>query len=94
MDKHHLSRLQCVNYVLVAQEDEGADNDDSQDGAVPALFTKERVTAFLSNDQLKAYCEANARPRKRKRRVVCQRDVIDVAETDDEDAEGTKTNSP
>ena len=85
MEANNLTRMQCVNYVLSIQDEasDGDENDAAEDGAgAPAVFTEQRVAAFLSSEQLRAYCQANARKRKRRRRVVCERDVIDVAQTD------------
>lgn len=86
MTEKNLPRLQCVNYVLSVPDDDN-DPDDDEDNAQspaakPAVFSEQRIAAFLSTDQLSAYCLANQRPQKRARRVVCERDVIDVAESE------------
>lgn len=83
METHDLSRLQCVNYVL-ATEDTESDAEEEQE--TEAVFTQKRVAEFLSTDQLQAYCAANQRPPKRRRKTyTCRRDVIDVAESEGED---------
>lgn len=87
MEDHDLNRLQCVNYVLAtADPDSDPDNDPNAGdagGEGEAVFTQKRVAAFLSSDQLQAYCAANQRPPKRRRKTfTCERDVIDIAESD------------
>ena len=85
MEKEKLKTLQCVNYVMKVKEthsDSDEDDDSSKDSIV---YTEKRLAAFLGEDQLKAYKEANARPRKRKRtQYICERDIIDLVETDSE----------
>lgn len=85
MEKEKLKTLQCVNYVIKVKEthSDSDEDDDSSKGSI--VYTEKRLAAFLSEDQLKAYKEANARPRKRKRtQYICERDIIDLVETDSE----------
>ena len=74
-----LTELQCPPYVLRVEqpsgdEDDGAAGDDDDDAAGErgAIFTKRRVSDFLTAAQYAAYCSNNPRP-KRRRRIVCER---------------------
>ena len=76
MLSHDLTELQCVQYVLrmdPSSEDEASGSDDAaEDEGERAVFTKRRVSDFLTADQYAAYCANNRRP-KRQRRMVCER---------------------
>ena len=87
MQEHHLERMQCVNYVLSMDLDE-SDSADDGDAETEAVYTKDRIVDFLTPEQLQQYESANRRPKKKRRRarLTCERDIIDIAETDGEDA--------
>lgn len=88
-----LAELQCPPYVLRVEqpsgnedEDDGAEAEDDGDGDGDegergAVFTKRRVSDFLTAAQYAAYCSNNPRP-KRRRRIVCERrDDVPTAAT-------------
>lgn len=85
MEKEQLTTLQCVNYVMKVRQSNSDSEDDPDRNQGSIVYTEKRLAAFLSEDQLKAYKEANARPRKRKRaQYICERDIIDLVESNSE----------
>lgn len=86
MQEQNLERLQCVNYVLTMDVD---DSDSDSDAATDAVYTKDRIVNFLTPEQLQEYEAANQRPKKKRRRAKlrCERDIIDIAESDGDASE-------
>ena len=84
-----LTELRCPPYVLRVQQPSGDeagesaedDDDDNNEAERGAVFTKRRVSDFLTAAQYAAYCSNNPRP-KRRRRIVCERrDDVPTATT-------------
>jgi hypothetical protein len=85
-----LAELQCPPYVLRVEQPSGdeagdgaeaEDDDGGDEGERGAVFTKRRVSDFLTAAQYAAYCSNNPRP-KRRRRIVCERrDDVPTAAT-------------
>ena len=89
MQERGLERLQCVNYVLTMELDDSDSDDGTEGGAAEAVFTKDRIVNFLTPEQLQEYEAANKRPKKKRKRAKlrCERDIIDIAESDGEVSE-------
>lgn len=89
MQNEGLERLQCVNYVLTMEIDSDDGVEDSDDAVAEAVFTKDRIVNFLTPEQLQEYEAANQRPKKKRKRAKlrCERDVIDIAESDGDASE-------
>ena len=84
MEEEELSELRCGNFVLEMDNDSSTSDGDNEDAAI---FTKDRVRAHFGDEQYEDYCANNQRPKRKKRKVVCRRDVVDVDAQSDADVD-------
>ena len=73
MEEQRIAEMRCGNFVLEMD----VDSDSDEDGE--AVFTRDRVREHFGDEQYEAYCESNQRPKRKKRKLNCRRDVVDVA---------------
>ena len=74
MEEQRIAEMRCGNFVLEMD----VDSDSDEDGE--AVFTRDRVREHFGDEQYEAYCESNQRPKRKKRKLNCRRDVVDVAD--------------
>lgn len=74
MEEQRIAEMRCGNFVLEMDVDS-----DSGEETGEAVFTRDRVREHFGDEQFEAYCESNQRPKRKKRKLNCRRDVVDVA---------------
>jgi hypothetical protein len=67
----------------VDSDSDAGDTEDVNNAENTAVFTRERVREYFDSDEFAAYCESNQRLKRKKRKLLCRRDVVDV----DDDAD-------
>ena len=76
MEDENIAEMQCGNFVLEMDLDSDSESEKSGE----AVFTRDRVRKHFGDEQYEAYCESNQRPKRKKRRFTCRRDVVRVEE--------------
>lgn len=74
MEEEHISELRCGEFVLEMDEESASESESDAN----AVFTSKRVREHFGEEQFQAYCENNRRTAKKRRRLNCRRDVVDV----------------
>ena len=81
MEEQQIAEMHCGNFVLEMEVDSESDDQDE------AVFTRDRVREHFGEEQYEAYCESNQRPKRKKRKINCRRDVVDLEEDTNVDSE-------
>lgn len=87
MEEQRIAEMRCGNFVLEMD----VDSDSDEDGE--AVFTRDRVREHFGDEQFEAYCESNQRPKRKKRKLNCRRDVVDVAGIEADAEASTETDA-
>lgn len=82
MEEEKVTELRCGNFVLEMDLDSQSDSESD----APAIFTSKRVREHFGDEQYEAYCENNRRVSKKRRKLHCRRDIVEV-----EDAQNVNT---
>lgn len=82
MEEQRIAEMRCGNFVLEMDVDS-----DSGEETGEAVFTRDRVREHFGEEQYEAYCESNQRPKRKKRKLSCRRDVVDIEADAEADAE-------
>lgn len=81
MEEEQMSELRCGEFVLEMDLDSDSDSDSDAN----AVFTSKRVREHFGEEQYEAYCENNRRKTKKRRKLSCRRDIVDVDSAQSED---------
>mgnify|MGYP006167273877 CR=1 FL=1 len=73
MENDGLERLECGSFVLKMVPEQAE---------APVVFNEKKIAGFLTEEQLEAYVRdpSNRREPRKRRRLTCERHVIDVDE--------------
>lgn len=82
MEEQRIAEMRCGNFVLEMDVDSDSDEDTNE-----AVFTSDRVREHFGDEQYEAYCESNQRPKRKKRKLNCRRDVVDIEANAEPNAE-------
>lgn len=80
MEVERVHQLRCGNFVLEMDVDSDSDSDETGD----AVFTRDRVREHFGDEQFESYCASNQRPKRKRRKLNCRRDVVSVDNSDAE----------